>query len=596
MNNGRREALGVWLLITLVVTAPTFGQVGACAPRVTRTIEIPQGTKTVDVKWSVEPYMNEIGNSWNCDCKEVTYTYGPRTWGFDIATSEGVTLFSQEGTIPVVPALLPGPACARSPEVPNDPPPVMHETKVNVATIAANQAVTAELTQRGCWIDGYDQDPLDIEISVAVPVRTPPTVRIHPVTPGRKAAMEEIDPGDYAASAQVALGTVFELRIVRKGGFLEPVEPLPSIYATEDASVSPEPRAPSLFKDDVLLRFGDEDAAPNKMTYQAVHLGTTTVSMLPTTTDEPPMIVTINVIRPTRLGKANAVDEAIVTAAHDRGIPPQYFKAQSRKETGPKFKVDTYRYEPCGADLAYLSAGKTKIDTDPYSLYKMDDAIGVTLMPGIPDDLDPRNAYSIFVIDPATGTKKKEKLTDAHRDITAQQIFDANDSWVNWTVFCSKKVKEQLAGETGSAIFDFVAQTPTGASYGLFQMMYDTALDLDWEGVALDASGERSKAPKYLFDRPEYVEMGGGSILLGTKLDVKSYRKVMNSKSPCKGQSVPAYPEQLKSHAQFEKFLRKAFDGYNCAYKEPATGHSYGEGVLEFSLDYPPIQTEPIFW
>jgi hypothetical protein len=437
-------------------------------------------------------------------------------------------------------------------------------------------------------------------VSVTVPVVTTEyQVRVTNVTPGITAYTEGQRAGVQPLTATVAIGTVFDVALIRKDGFLDPLVPITSRYTLLDADVAPAPWPPTLFGKDVLLRFG-EDTARLATSFQAVHFGTTTLRIFPIAAGLQSVDVKIVVKRPKALGTSeNQLDDAFATVGHDRGIPPQYIKGQALQEAanGRTIRVDGYRYEPCSWDVGIISTGQKLITTAPYNLFKLDDDIGTTLLPNVVDDLDPRNRlYIQSGTDPKNGKPTYRHLNDADRDVKLRDIWDANDlinSKMNWSrVKCGNLPSIQA----NPSVMDFVAQTPTAASYGIFQLMYGTALDAKWAGVLLDPKDPNSgsKAPKYLFDRPEYIAIGGGTIQLGSSKDVKNYQRLMASAAVCK--TTTKYPTVLASHAEFETFLSLAFQAYNCYHVDPATRVPiYGPGVISKSAKQPPAQTGRFF-
>jgi len=477
--------------------------------------------------------------------------------------------------------------------------------EINVSSLAASEDVRMTVTA--------------VNVFARVTVRsTPPlTVQLRSVTTGTVPVLYERGAVGNEIRVRVALGTAFELGLVRKQGFLEPVLPVTSFYNVSRANIDPVPKAPTLFPNDALLRFKEAAPAYDKVTFQALHLGTTMLSLVPSAISSPPVSVVIEVIRPSNLGsQPNGWDEKIVDVSNDRGIPPQIVKGQIRQEQVPKnvggvlvFRGDVYRYEPCSlwvGDLGAISAGPRLIDTDPYADYKLDDSIGITLFEGVRDDLDVRNRYSVGEVDPVSGATVYRRLRDTDRNITARQIWEANDtinSQMNWGKHCGvyKAILKIPDPATRAAqleqffrSLEFVAQTPTASSYGLLQVMYVLAIERQWAGVTL-SNGDLSKAPKYLFDRDEYIAVGGGSMNLGTSVVARHFLdSVRVSRRPCRRQQAPfTYPNTFATPEEFEKFLGRAIRGYNCFLIHD--GLTYDESVLKHAKKYSPSQADAIF-
>ena len=347
------------------------------------------------------------------------------------------------------------------------------------------------------------------------------------------------------------------------------------------------------------------------MSYLAVHLGTATIDIAPADSTIQPVHLTVKVVKPSRLGLDPwELDDAIVAQAHERGIPPQYVKGQIRQEQAPKgrpgarhFDVVNFRYEPCGVDYVSISKGETLIANAPYSTYKLDDAIKAgTLVPNRHDDLDYRNNLFIYdKFDSKGNPTHYRPLTDSDTGITASALWLANkDSKSDpppttpgkqgWAHFC----KYTAEFKKDPKLLDFIAQTPTASTFGLFQIEYQEAITNGWSGVALDPANPtvRSQNPKYLMDRPEYVAIGGGSMDKGLDVDVRKFFKTMSSQKVCGKYQHEAvnFPPYFADLADFEKYLALAIRGYNCAITDPTTRKTYGDSVIYYSHFYLPVQ------
>jgi hypothetical protein len=162
----------------------------------------------------------------------------------------------------------------------------------------------------------------------------------------------------------------------------------------------------------------------------------------------------------------------------------------------------------------------------------------------------------------------------------------------NWSDHCAKRKLDKIKSVAGT--LDFVAQTPTAASFGLFQTMYDEMVSKNLR-VVPDAThpDQTSQNPKYLFDRPAYLAIGGGSIQIGTKIDTDHFATVMGSTSVCDAQDF-TYPATLDSQSQYEQYLGYAFQGYNCGFRDKS-GHTYGVSVIANSKAFAPVQILALF-
>jgi hypothetical protein len=335
-----------------------------------------------------------------------------------------------------------------------------------------------------------------------------------------------------------------------------------------------------IFADDAVVGIGGASATSHE--FLAVHLGTSTWRLTPTTGAA--ITVTVQVVAPKNLGATeNKWDIRIADIAHKTGILPQLVKGQMAQESpnGKEFDPLAYRYEPCGADLNYISsnlepkAGGPKIGNEPHVLYRAPNPRGTRLHD---DDLSPRNRYWL-----GTYTdKNRRKLTGADVDITARQIWDGNNissvkngipKGQRWDKRCKASTLAAIT-EAGSTILDFVAQTPTAASYGLFQMMYDTAV-YEWTG-ALE-NGERVQAPRYMFDTDENLAIEGGTITIGNLYMARHFKKTTPKQ------------ETLSTYAAFEAWALAAYHLYNSQHP------TYPPGVIAHSYEFLPVSASGMF-
>ncbi len=105
----------------------------------------------------------------------------------------------------------------------------------------------------------------------------------------------------------------------------------------------------ALFPNNVLIEYA-ADTTENFKYFQAVHLGTVTLTITPTDKSALPVTVAITINRPASLGTSwNYWDPKIVALAHRRGVPPQIIKGHIQRESG--FDPNSYRYEPLNPDV-----------------------------------------------------------------------------------------------------------------------------------------------------------------------------------------------------------------------------------------------------
>jgi hypothetical protein len=420
-------------------------------------------------------------------------------------------------------------------------------------------------------------------------------------TPGTSPILYATDTqGDVTLN--VPLGSLVSIGIQQKQGFLDPVLSIPAVYATGVASPEPAklaiptatvmPLVRTMYDSRLVLPL---EVAPDATSqrFLAAHLGTATVTITPTfSATLPTKKVNVHVIKPTLLGVTqNSFDDYIINVAHNTGLPPQYLKGQIRQEADAALiNPGNWRYEPCGADLSYVSAGAQYAATkQQYIDYRLDDHINVTIFPYIGDELDPRSRF--FIVRPAPdGSIVDRHITDDDRNVTALEIWDDNNKnpnhkhW-NFDKGCRDSMLA-LINAPQSTVLNFTAQTVTGASYGMLQVMWEEAIQNDlWAGIIDPPAAFFSKKPKYLFDRPEYINIGGGSVQVGANKTVRTFMGKANT-SP-----------NFDTFAAYEKHLNSAIRWYNHAWFDDSSGTKkyYGDVVIDRSRLYAPNIVTPVF-
>ncbi len=426
-------------------------------------------------------------------------------------------------------------------------------------------------------------------------------VQVEFETPGEAPARFTKVTTSAPLTLQVALGTVFTVGLEKTTALAPTPTPLNAIFGAGVSAVQPAvrlmptatvmPVVQTLFADHALVQVDNDDLSATKR-FVAVHLGTTPITMTPfTSADDPQRQINVEVILPTDLGTSEHsfsdgsndldLDDYVSNVAHNTGIPPQYLKGQVHQEEYiGEVRADNWRYEPCGADLSYVSGGARKAYTNSQFMpFRLDDAIGVTLHPGIRDELDPRNVFFVRRADPITGTIVDRRINDNDTNVTAREIWDDNNTVtgnghirMNFDTGCRRSVLNAINAR-GSSVLDFLAQTPTGTSSGLMQVMWDEAINDDlWTGV-LTANGQPpSKHPKYVFDRRDYVNIGGGSMQIGANLDVQNWT----------GGSV----DKFSTFEAFEMAINEMMVEYNSTWNEG--GEDYGDRVVRYSRNAAP--------
>ncbi|HEY2090772.1 MAG TPA: hypothetical protein VGJ81_02700 [Thermoanaerobaculia bacterium] len=318
--------------------------------------------------------------------------------------------------------------------------------------------------------------------------------------------------------AQVPLGLELKLALLNNGS------PAPAQFVLAPA-VLDGLATPTLYPTNAVLEY-DRDTTATTKTFRAVHIGTQTLYVNPGL-QTPVVKVTVGVFDPGSLGDNGNVDydSMIVTWGNRRGIPPHVLKGLILQETG-KLNPLEYRYEPLtggGVGDYYIHQ---KVASEPYRHYRLATDSGLAKGDSlfdfnagdkylVDDDVSPRK---VFVLPRAQdGAEISIRPMDACPDlcVSAREIFENNDKTSagtsqNWSA-------KKNAGSTNwwdaqhLSMLEFTAQTPLAASYGLMQIMYPTAVETyNW------AIATQQQNPSYLFDTPENVKTGGGSLAPGT--------------------------------------------------------------------------------
>jgi hypothetical protein len=391
----------------------------------------------------------------------------------------------------------------------------------------------------------------------------------------------------------VPLGSLFTLGVEKYQGFLQPIVALPALFGETMTQVSPVrtlvatgtvvPRTIALFPDQAIVRV-DTDVSSTTKRYVAVHLGSAQVRVTPIASTVQPVTYAIEVVMPTTLGHApTSWDEYFSNVAHNVGIPPEYLKGQAMQESpnGTTLREANWRYEPC-VDATTISNPNGLADTNTlFKDFRLYSAINRTLFPGTRDDLDPRSRFFIIRPDAVTGADVERTIDDNDRAVTAREIWDNNDrrhSKQNWSDQCAQSFVDQV-NAPNSTVLDFSAQTPTASSSGFQQVMWEEAAQTRfWDGVTENAA--HVKKPKYVFDRLEYLEIGGGSVQIGANKVAYSWNG-----------TTTTFP----SLAAYERLLNRAFRKYNWYWRDPTTGRRYGDMIMDRARIWMPAAPTRLF-
>jgi hypothetical protein len=311
----------------------------------------------------------------------------------------------------------------------------------------------------------------------------------------------------------LALGQVANIGLVDASG-----NPVPATYSLSGTKISNpgsiDPKA--LFPTYVAMRF---NYAPNgRVSLQIVHKGTVTLTIRPDpATQLQPVSLNIVAVDPSGLGSSHPeVDKLVYPIADALGIPPQFIKAQMAQESGAKFNPKALRYEPLAPYVGDYGGKPLGSNGDPGGISRNDElrvnnaTISAYRYAAKPDALAPKGlpqgalvtnedlALAIPYL-PSCGCPNPTAL-----DIV--KAFDKTQHWSTQGKTAAANYKKLLAGD------DFTAQISLASSYGYLQVTYATAITkLKWQG----ASGRQN--PSLLFDTPENLAIGGGSLNLGAK-------------------------------------------------------------------------------
>jgi hypothetical protein len=161
--------------------------------------------------------------------------------------------------------------------------------------------------------------------------------------------------------------------------------------------------------------------------------------------------------------------------------------------------------------------------------------------------------------------------------VSALEIYRLNEAIQHWNRWSDTNRLRRL--ERDPTLLDFTAQTTIASSYGLLQIMYETAVEaMAWTGV----NGARN--PSYLLDTPTNIEAGGGSMELGSGY----LTSVFSRANPQVDLAVPNFT----TTADFRRAFTKAFNYYN---HDGTTGDYGTDVVINRAPSFLPRTATPIF-
>jgi hypothetical protein len=294
----------------------------------------------------------------------------------------------------------------------------------------------------------------------------------------------------------------------------------------------------TLFKDKVLLHFAKSQSETHH-DYFAIHSGTLNLKLTfvfggATNSLVFPLKVTSCVANgdcdPGMPGNS-AFDNLIMAFSDRNGIPPQLLKAQVEHESA--FDQNAWRYEPLSYDWSVFHPDGTltvKNSEQPWALAEGAAQCQTVIVPagtaigndlGNPDVVS-RQRLGIFTStngSPLCGVTEVPSPTTG-RNIQAndslvsmENILYANDACVTGTCLGYSVINSKSFVRFTESFQDthspFSAQTVLASSYGLHQLMYDTAVGMGYKGS--DKSG---LPPHSLFDPFTSLDLGSRYLAL----------------------------------------------------------------------------------
>jgi hypothetical protein len=358
-------------------------------------------------------------------------------------------------------------------------------------------------------------------------------------------AFEPASGASLTATARVPLGAEVIFQAIDQDGVA-----VPAAFSFGPATLAPGVESRALFPGIALHRF--TSAVSEELHVQAVHLGIVTVTVTPSDPEIAGGTIAIEVSAPERFGAAvSGFDSDIVKTAHRTGVPAHFIRGHVSKESGGNRMA--YRYEPIGptfGDLEYISRGETMRAQPPFEDYRLefvaDTASQIPFLQGEKTniaDINPRASLRINCAANGTGGNPIGTDIDHITNPLAWEIFRCNDAQQNWTRKAGKKAtdrKKKLQNDP------FTAQTTLAASYGLMQMMFGLAVEMDWR------ADDQTQNPSKLFDPPGAVDRGEGSLLAGSRHVGNLLRRLLRRSGA-----------QLSNRNQFHLYSIAAWDRYN---------------------------------
>jgi hypothetical protein len=408
-------------------------------------------------------------------------------------------------------------------------------------------------------------------------------------------AATETKPIRGSITASIPLGSRFTLALQKS------TQPVAATFTLGSAQLENPQVDPSLYPHDALLEFDAATAAATK-TFQAMHLGSQTIVIDPTSGTVPRQTVTVNVTRPASVGTTHGtvsyngdslnLDERIIDWADRRGIPPQLIKGIMDRESAPGFNPLEWRYEPLTTDwdnFAPPPRGQNWRAKTLYAPYRLEyDAThrrGWLLVDS--EDVHPR---AEFYADRTGATVHMacrppfNCIDDAAQFVGTYTLYAQNDWWQNWHSNLWSPSKRALLATDALAqqTLTWPANTTLASSYGLMQVLFQEAFaQYGYPGIR----GQRR--PFYLFDTPANIRAGGGSLPTGSGLYVFKFRweNDYNDRNE--------FSPQFRMPADLDDEYENGLMGYNGSFRQRSD--CYGPDTMQRIRSYPPVAPTSIF-
>lgn len=475
-------------------------------------------------------------------------------------------------------------------------------TSLNCCGLLPRPALTYQIT--AYYYEYYNDVSTTATANITVLPPPPPTAQSQVVASVTGGPTETAQANGSPINAHFPLGAQFTLSLQDTQG-----NPIPASYSLGTASLASGVDQDALFPGLATLQYTTQPD-PSSGQFQAVHLGTVPLTIVPNDGATPAVNLTISIEKPAALGSDhNDFDPGLTALAHSTGVPPQFIKGQIAQEG--EFNPYSFRYEPLNLSTGDLnvSRGKDLRGALTYSQFRLP-TIGDSLDPGncktypdvnleIPDqnclgfaqgidfsqhEMDvitgPNQNFHLrtWTRDPATGILVLDgngnpiarQLGPNDRYVSASDVLQASDKIFHW-------IKHKTAPRV--PLVTFTGGFPLAGSYGLLQMMYVTSIDEGvWKGVNPPCDGATDPLdPSGLYDTTCNLTNGGGSLGVGT-------RKVRGDFSKKYG---PSPTEDTSS--TLESSFTYAYSRYN-------PGEiGYGGAVISRANDYVPTTSGPIF-